>query len=453
MSILLVDDDAVVRKATAQWLELAGLSVHGCADAESALTWLAQDDPDVIVSDVKMPGMDGLALTRTIVGRDPDLPVVLITGHGDVAMAVQAMRDGAYDFIEKPFSPERLLETIHRASEKRRLVVENRQLRRQLSGRQDDPFAALVGNAPAMLSLRRQLATLAGLHADVLLLGETGTGKDRVARCLHAASPRAGKPFVAVNCAAIPESIAESELFGHEAGSFTGARQRRVGKFEHAQGGTLFLDEIESMPLALQAKVLRALQEREIERLGSNQPVRLDIRVLAATKVDLAEASRAGAFRADLYYRINMVELSLPPLRERREDIPLLFQHLVSLVAGEREPPVLDPVAMDRLLAHDWPGNVRELRNVAERYAMGLGLHIPGSAALPAAIEADDGSFARRVHAFERQLIEDALRRHHGEVRAVLDELGLPRRTLNDKMNRLGIDRRRVVDDRQESAD
>jgi two-component system C4-dicarboxylate transport response regulator DctD len=386
--------------------------------------------------------MDGLTFLNRVLEIDRDLPIILVTGHGDINMAVNAIRDGAYDFLEKPFSSEHLSDVIKRAMEKRALTLENRSLRRELES-QSASANRLVGNTRSMHRLRGLIAQIADTDADVLILGETGTGKELVARSLHEQSSRSARNFVAVNCGALPESMIESELFGHEAGAFTGAQKRRIGKFEHANGGTLFLDEIENMPLPLQTRLLRALQERSIERLGSNELIPLDLRIVAATKVDLKEASAEGRFREDLYYRLNVVTLEIPPLRDRSEDIPLLFQHFVQLAAiryrREATPP--GPLQVQRLLGHDWPGNVRELRNCAERFLL-LGDCAPQQGDDVDSDRSGAGAtLPEQVERFERALIEQALVRHNGSIKEALVTLGLPRKTLNDKMRKHGLDR------------
>ncbi|MBL0950856.1 MAG: sigma-54-dependent Fis family transcriptional regulator, partial [Pseudomonas sp.] len=333
IQVLLIDDDAHLRQALSQTLDLAGLKVLSLGDAQGLAARIPAGWPGVVVSDIRMPGIDGLQLLQQLRERDAELPVLLITGHGDVPLAVQAMRAGAYDFLEKPFANDSLLDSVRRALELRRLVLDNRSLRMALNDRQQ-LSSRLVGQSPAMQRLREQIGALAGIATDVLILGETGAGKEVVARALHDLSSRRDGPFVAINAGALAESVVESELFGHEAGAFTGAQKRRIGKFEFANGGTLFLDEIESMSLDVQVKLLRLLQERVVERLGGNQLIPLDIRVIAATKEDLRQAADAGRFRADLYYRLNVAPLSIPPLRERGEDALLLFQHFAEGAAA-----------------------------------------------------------------------------------------------------------------------
>ncbi|MEZ0193868.1 sigma-54 dependent transcriptional regulator [Pseudomonas qingdaonensis] len=430
-AVIVVDDEASIRTAVQQWLSLAGFEVQLFERAEACLAQLPEHFPGVILSDVRMPGMGGLQLLEQLQGRDADLPVILLTGHGDVPMAVEAMRNGAYDFLEKPFSPDSLLGSLRRALEKRQLVLENRRLHEQadLKVRLEN---TLLGMSPGLQQLRRQVLDLAGLPVNVLIRGETGSGKERVARCLHDFGPRADKPFVALNCAAIPEQLFEAELFGHESGAFTGAQGKRIGKLEYANGGTLFLDEIESMPLAQQAKLLRVIQEHKLERLGANQSISVDLRIIAATKPDLLLEARAGRFREDLAYRLNVAELRLAPLRERREDIPLLFAHFARAAAERLGRSAADPsgAQLGRLLSHDWPGNVRELANAAERHALGL------DDAQSAAVAHTGQSLASQQEAFEAQCLRAALSRHQGDIKAVLEELQLPRRTLNEKMQR-----------------
>ncbi|WP_148251962.1 sigma-54-dependent transcriptional regulator [Aidingimonas lacisalsi] len=441
--VLLIDDEQHLRITASQTLELAGYAPEAHACAETALDALRDDFQGVIVSDIRMPGMDGMSLLREVRRRDPDLPVILITGHGDISTAVEAMREGAWDFLEKPFAGDRLIDMVRRGVEKRRLSLENRQLKAELDAQRAAPGPRLVGRTPAMHRLATMIQRISQVEADVLLFGETGVGKDLIARSIHERSARGGNPFVAINCGAVPEAIIESELFGHEKGAFTGAVERRIGKFEHANGGTVFLDEIESMPLALQVKLLRVLQERSIERLGANDPVTLDIRVIAATKADLKTEAEAGRFREDLYYRLNVVTLPIPPLRERREDIPLLFQHFAVVAANRSglEAPPVDASGASVLLAHDWPGNVRELRNLAERYVLLGAAH---DYRLDALLEgADPGpgemSLPQQVELFEKSLISQSLASHRGHVPAICEHLGLPRKTLYDKLKKYAL--------------
>ena len=440
--VLLVDDDPHLRQALSQTLDLAGLKVVALADAQGLAGRIEEDWPGVVVSDIRMPGIDGLQLLEQLHARDSELPVLLITGHGDVPLAVQAMRAGAYDFLEKPFASDALLDSVRRALALRRLVLDNRSLRLALSDRQQ-LATRLVGHSPSMLRLREQIGALAGTRADVLILGETGAGKEVVARALHDLSSRREGPFVAINAGALAESVVESELFGHEPGAFTGAQKRRIGKFEFANGGTLFLDEIESMSLDVQVKLLRMLQERVVERLGGNQLIPLDIRIIAATKEDLRQSADQGRFRADLYYRLNVAPLRIPPLRERGDDILVLFQHFAD-AASQRHglpPHTLQPAQRAVLLRHDWPGNVRELQNAAERFALGLELALDGQAP-PAAVPAAPvliGNLSEQVEQFERSLIAAELAQPHSSMRSLAEALGIPRKTLHDKLRKHGL--------------
>lgn len=438
IGVLLVEDDSSVRIGATQALQLGGFTVQAFARAEGAREAIKPGIPAVLVTDVRLPGMDGLALLEQARAVDPDIPVIVVSGHGDISMAVQAMRAGAYDFIEKPFSSERLADVVRRAVEKRRLTLEVKALRDRLQ-HWNGIEAALLGVSPEIEEVRRQILMLAGTDVDVLIHGETGTGKELVARCLHEHGKRKAGHFVALNCGGLPESLFESEIFGHVAGAFTGAVRARVGKLEWSNKGTLFLDEIESMPLGMQVKLLRVLQERTIERLGSNETIRIDCRVVSATKVDLKSLADEGKFRADLYYRLGVAVIDLPPLRHRREDIPLLFEHFL-LAAGERfnrPAPILSQLQIGELMAYAWPGNVRELHNVADRFVLGLlgeRFQLQRVAVEPLA-----ATLAEQVARFERALIEDELRRNHGNANAVSESLGLPKKTLYDKLKRFHL--------------
>ena len=436
--VVFVEDDEDVRAGSAQALELAGFTVQGFESVEAARPFVAAGMPAVVVSDVRLPGTSGVAWQAELRRLDAELPVVLITGHGDIAMAVQAMREGAYDFIEKPCSSEQLAAVVRRAADKRQLALEVALLKRQLES-WPGIQAALLGRSAAMQRVRALVRTLAAAPADVVLYGETGTGKDLVARCLHEHSARRQAHFVPVNCAGLPESLVDSEIFGHEAGAFTGATRRRIGKFEHAHGGTLFLDEIEGMPQPVQAKLLRALQDRSIERLGSNQSVPVDCRVIAASKEDLRLASEQGRFRSDLYYRLGVAFIALPPLRERREDIPLLFEHFVLQAARRYELPaaLVTSEILTVLMAHTWPGNVRELRNVADRYVLGL---MDEEQARLLGESAPASSLPEQLEQIERVLVSEGLRRAHGDVGATALGLGIAKQTLYDKLKRLRLD-------------
>ena len=434
--VALIDDDPAVRRSLTQTLELAGFEVVASASAEEGLAALVPGFLGIVVSDVRLPNMDGMALMKRALQVDRSIPVILITAHGDVHLAVEAMRAGAYDFLEKPFAPERLVEVATRAMEKRVLSAEVLSLRSQLAAKRGIE-ATLLGRSAAVQLLQRQVQQLAATTADVMIIGETGTGKELVARCLHDHSARRERHFVAINCGGLPEALLESELFGHEVGAFTNASKKRVGKFEHADGGTLLLDEIESMPMSFQVKLLRVLQERKVERLGSNDEIPVDVRVIAATKADLRQLSEQQLFRSDLHYRLNVAVLRLPPLRDRREDIPLLFEHFVLQASARhgREPEPLSGAMSQQLMSHDWPGNVRELRNVAERFVLGMAddslLNTGDTQAL---------TLAQQMDQVEKVLIERALKRHQGRMSVTCEALGIARKTLYDKIARLHID-------------
>ncbi len=438
-TIFLVDDDSHLRKAMVQTLELDGLRVTSFARAEQALAALSEDFDGVVISDVRMPGMTGLEFFDRVRKIDADLPVILITGHGDVPMAVDALHNGAYDFIAKPFPAERMVESARRALEKRGLLLENRALRR--AGAQTEDDLPLIGQTPAMERLRTTLRHIADTDVDVLVAGETGSGKEVVATALHRWSKRRSRRnFVALNCGALPETVIESELFGHEPGAFTGAQKKRVGRIEHSSGGTLFLDEIESMPLAVQVKMLRVLEMREVSPLGSNEERPVDIRVVAAAKVDLGDPAERGTFREDLYYRLNVVTLSIPPLRERKADIPLLFSHFVAKAANRFNMPVpqIDASTSRRLQDHDWPGNVRELGHFAERVVLGLEMETPpvSQQNLPSS-----GTLPERMDEIEARIIRETLQQSNGDVTETIATLGIARKTFYDKLQRHGINR------------
>src|SRR5690606_36527865 len=362
--ILIVDDEPGVRSALGGVLRDEGYLVDAVGTAEECLERTARQAFDVIVLDIWLPGMDGLATLAKLRERGVDSQVVIISGHGNIESAVRAIKLGAFDFVEKPLSLEKTVLVVRNAIRQRSLEAENRDLRARVDRR-----LTMVGESHAMAQLREQIAMAAPTNGRVLILGDNGTGKELVARTIHALSHRRTGPFVEVNCAAIPEELIESELFGHVRGAFTGAVSDRRGKFEAADGGTIFLDEIGDMSLKTQAKVLRVLQEQVVEPVGSRQQIAVDVRVIAATNKDLAAAIRAGEFREDLYFRLNVIPIFVPPLRERREDIPRLAEFFMTGFAQEygRRPKSFSPEAIDRLQRYDWPGNVRELRNLIER--------------------------------------------------------------------------------------
>lgn len=437
--VLLAEDEEEVRFALKQGLELADFDVQDFDGADGVLEWVSRHFDGILISDIRMGDVDGMDLMKEVQDIDDALPVILITGHGDVPLAVEAMRAGAYDFIEKPFPVAKLVSVVTRALEKRRLVLENRALRQELA-EESELEGRLVGRSALMNRLRAEILALADTDADVLIEGETGAGKEMVARALHEEGKRADKPFVALNCGGLPAEIIESELFGHVQGAFTGASSKRVGKLEHGNGGTVFLDEIESMPLELQVKLLRVIEDRTIEPLGTNKSIPLDIRFIAATKTDLEQASKEGQFRADLFYRLNVVTLNIPPLRDRKEDIPDLFNFLARGARSRyrKEIPDLQPTLLDRLMDYDWPGNVRELRNAADRFVLGLSLGLGDEVIEPDALESN--SLPARVGAYEKRLVAEELRRQDGCRTKAAEALGVGRKTLYDKMAKYGLE-------------
>lgn len=432
-AVALIDDDDDFRVALEERLRLEDYDVQAHASAEAALKRIGADFPGVVISDLRMPGTDGRALLTRLQAIDDGLPVVMITGHGDIAEAVDALAQGAYDFVAKPFAFERLATSLNRALEKRGLILDNRALAAALP--RTEPTLALLGKSPSIARLRLVIDQIADAGMDVLIEGETGVGKEVVARALHESGRRRVHPFVAVNCGALPDGLIESELFGHEPGAFPGALRRRVGLVEQSHRGTLFLDEIESMPEQAQVKLLRVVEQREVQPLGAERPRPLDLRILASSKVDLEAAVAHGAFRGDLFYRLNVLKLVVPPLRERREDVHLLFSHFLLRAAGQRQqtPPAMTPRVRRVLMDHDWPGNVRELAHFAERVCLGMEDVVNDVELSP-----DDG-LAVRMDRFERELIEDSLRRHHGDVGAITTALRIPRKTLYDKFRRHGL--------------
>jgi two-component system nitrogen regulation response regulator NtrX len=362
--VLIVDDEEGIRETLSGIFEDEGCSVVTSNSGEEALDLLKEQNPDLILLDIWLPGIDGIKILEEIKVLRPDLPVIMISGHGNIELAVKATRLGAYDFLEKPLSLERVLLVSKRALEKRTLEIENKALRKDLTKKY-----RLLGNSPKMELLREQIKMAAQSNSRVLIMGESGSGKELVARLLHENSKSAGKLFIEVNCAAIPQELIESELFGHEKGSFTGAFESKKGKFELADEGTLFLDEVGDMSLSAQAKVLRVIETQEFQRVGGSKNIKVDVRIISATNKDLKEEVRKGNFREDLLYRLNVIPILVSPLRERKEDIPLLVNYFLDSFAGEygRKSKKISPEALKMIEAYDWPGNIRELRNVIER--------------------------------------------------------------------------------------
>jgi len=447
--VLVVDDEENIRNTLKGILADEGYQVLTAATGEEAVETAARTPLDAVILDVWLPGMDGLEALRSIREASPLLPVIMMSGHGTIDTAVRAVKIGAFDFVEKPVSLEKLLITVSRAIEQGELRSENVELRERVEGRH-----RLIGESEAMRALRAEIAAAAPTNASVLVTGENGSGKELVAREIHRRSRRAGRPFVAVNCAAIPEELIESELFGHERGAFTGAVGRRKGRFELADGGTIFLDEVGDMSPRTQAKILRVLEERAFERIGGAESVRVDVRIIAATHRHLAAEVRGGRFREDLYFRLNVFPVRVPPLRERREDIPAIAAHFAEEISAEqgKEKRFFTAAALERLRDHSWPGNVRELRNVVERLViLSAGPRIDegavrrvlaGEAAPPAswlegALAEDDyrGALAH----FEREYLLRKLRENDYNVSRTAERLGLDRTSIHRKMRQLGI--------------
>ncbi|CAI2318912.1 nitrogen regulation protein NR(I) [Vibrio parahaemolyticus] len=443
-NIALIEDDDIVRQATSQWLQLAGFNVEAFSTGDAGKAAILSQDFDAVVSDVRLPDSDGLSILESLIDHHIQTPVILITGHGDVDMAVSALQKGAFDFIEKPFQPERLSQRVTEAVETYRAQTSTQDRQEYLasvSGLEE----VLIGRSRVMQQLREQVAKLARIDTNVIIYGETGCGKELVATSLHKESQRKSHRFVPINCGAIPENLFESELFGHEPGAFTGASKRRIGKLEYADKGTLFFDEIESMPLSMQVKVLRSLQEHTVERVGGNQQINVDLRVIAAAKEDLNDHEE---FRQDLYYRLNVAQIYLPPLREREEDALILFEHFALQTNSDSRP--LSDADRNAVLSYAWPGNVRELRNVAMRFALDdtvSVMEILSSRPSSTTEETQAGvPLMIQLHNFERKVLHDSLVRHQGRINEVMQELDLPRRTLNQKMQKFGLNRSDYTD-------
>jgi DNA-binding NtrC family response regulator len=444
--LLLIDDDPNTLASLSRAFRLAGYEAAVCDSAVRALELIRADHFDMIFSDVVMPGKDGISLLEDLKAAGVTTPVVMISGQASVETAVRATRLGAVDFLEKPISTEKLLVTIENVLRLRRLEDENRDLRGRLGKHE------MIWSGPAMERLMAQVERVAASESRVAIQGETGTGKELIARTIHQKSARHAGPFVTLNCAAVPAELIESELFGHEKGSFTGAATRHVGKFEQAASGTLFLDEIGDMPLAMQSKLLRVLEEGEIERVGGDKPIAVDARVVVATHRNLEEMVRQGSFRADLYHRIYVFPIALPPLRERAEEVPTLAEYFAVQVASQNGWRLkhFSPESIEILQRYAWPGNVRELRNVVERVLLLSGgevitaeevnLALPAARNGEAASSAGSGPLAQRLESFEREVLLAELRRHHHHMTNTARALGLERSHLYKKCQQLGID-------------
>lgn len=445
--IIIIDDEAMIRDSLKQLLTLEGYTVECFSDASAALTKLNRRFMGVVLSDINMPTMDGITLLEQVTAFDSELPVIFLTGYADVTIAVKAMQLGAYDLFEKPLN-ETLLDCIARACDKRSLVIQNRALKLAVQ-KTSAPGVRILGDTPKMQDMMHLLNTVIDTPADVMIEGETGTGKELVARYLHDQSIRSSSNFVAINCGAVPEQLIESELFGAASGAYTGATHARKGKFEFAQGGTVFLDEIESTPMSLQVKLLRVLEERKVTPVGDNKVINLDIRIVAATKVDLLSLVEKGEFRADLYYRLSLVKVDIPPLRARKADILLLFKHFSSIAATRyhKPPAPLNSELQQRLIAYDWPGNVRELRNQAERAVLlGVELAFVVTKTQSQGELSPDLSLSEKVSFYEQSLIEEALERHHGSIKNTMETLQIARKTLYDKMSKYNLNRDMFTD-------
>lgn len=435
--VLFVDDDEHIRNSISQSFDLAGIDYECFASPNDMLAQIFRGFNGVVISDIRMQPMDGIELLNYVQNVEPQIPVILITGHGDVELAVNSLQNGAYDFFEKPYNNNKLHNCIEKALDKRALYLKVQEL---LVAKPNGGLDAIIGDSRLCLILKQQIKTIATAKVDILINGATGTGKELVARTLHTMNPETNGAFVAINCGALPSSIIESELFGHEKGAFTGATSLRIGKFEYAKGGTVFLDEIESMPLDLQVKLLRVLQERSLERLGSNKLIDLDIRIIAASKKDLFEESQKGNFREDLYYRLNVATINIPSLDARKDDIALLAQFFIENAVAKHniEGFKLKPAKILTLVNRKWPGNVRELRNYCERIVLGLDdLNEDENNK----VKAENTPLSERMKNYEKLEIIACLTEFGGQVQACCNALALPRKTFYDKLTRYGLNR------------
>jgi len=446
--VLVIDDEQAIRESMRMILEYEGYDVLQAGSAQEGIALVERDEPDLVFLDIKMPGMDGLEALGRIKATHESLPVVIVSGHGTVSTAVEATRKGAFDFIEKPLERDRVLLTIRNAIDQSRLRDENRTLKRAVEVRHQ-----IVGESPLIAAVLDQVGRAAPSNATVLILGESGVGKELVARAIHRNSNRSRERFVQVNCAAIPEELIESELFGHEKGSFTGATEKQIGKFEQADRGTIFLDEVGDMSPKTQAKVLRVLQEGEVERLGSARTIKVDVRVIAATNRDLEEEIAQGRFREDLYYRLRVIPITVPPLRSRTEDIPALVRHFADVFSREnnRRPARFTTAAMEALQGHRWKGNVRELRNTVERLIIMTPsdsidasdvravLRVENAGRSEAAATEKPGTLRGFKESAERAFLVEKLREHNWNISKTAEVIDTPRSNLYKKLEQYGI--------------
>ncbi len=441
VKILVVDDETIVRESLGDWLKEGGYPVLTAEDGYRALEVVKKERPGIMIADLVMPGMDGIELMRKAKDLLPGIEVIIITAYASIPTAIAAMKEGAYDYIEKPFSPERAELLVEKLSQYRELVEENIALRQKLEDH--FRFENIIAKSSKMQKLIELIKTVAKSNATVLITGESGTGKELVARAIHSQSDRHNKPFVAVSCAALPESLLESELFGHEKGSFTGAHAQKKGKFEFANGGTLFLDEVGEMSANIQVHLLRVLEEKEFTRVGGNEPIKVDVRVISATNKDLTKAIERQEFREDLYYRLNVVNIDLPPLRERKEDIPLLAEHFLNKFASDNRKGIegFSPESMEFLLDYDWPGNVRELENAVERAVILARDSVVAVGDLRQRGMASVGSAraGKNLKEIEREHILSILRETGDNYSEAARILGISRMTLYNKVKEYGI--------------
>jgi two-component system response regulator AtoC len=442
--VLVVDDEQLVRESLRDWLTESGYEVFTAENGFQALEFIDRERMGVVLADLVMPGMDGIELMKRAKDIIPNIDVIIVTAYGSIATAISAMKEGAYDYIEKPFCPERLELLVQKLVEHQNLVEENISLRQRLEDRHH--FENIIAKSHKMQQVIEVIKTVAKSNASVLIIGDTGTGKELVARAVHSQSHRRDKPFVAVSCAALPESLLESELFGHERGAFTGAVAQRKGRFELAHRGTLFLDEIGEISANMQVHLLRVLEEKQITRVGGTEPVKVDTRLVSATNKDLKTAVKEGKFREDLYYRLNVVTIELPPLKERREDIPLLAQHFLAkfAVENQKEVSTFSPEAMDFIMNYHWPGNVRELENAIERAVILAKDNVITLAELPQEHLAPLPSSLRDLREVEREHILGVLAQTGGNYSEAARILGVTRMTLYNKAKAFGMNVKKI---------